>query len=114
MTEKKITDKKLKQEIKEGKTEKEIAYDNGYGYPNGRLNQRIRNLGFEKNQKLTIQSSGGAQFYFSSDTIKGMAEEKGIDLQSVDKLFFRVRKIGDGRRELVITENSFRQVEQNE
>lgn len=111
MTEKKITDEQLKQEIRKGKTEKEIAHDNGYGYPSGRLNQRIRELGYEKNQKLTLQSNGGATFYLSDDTMKKLAEDKDIDLQDTDKVFFEKTFKDNGVMELEITKDSFKQVE---
>lgn len=110
-TEKKITDKELRQEIQKGKTEKQIAHDNGYGYPSGRLNQRIRELGFEKNQKLTLQSSGGATFYLPSSTMQDLAVKNSVSLDKDSNLFFRKELKSDGRIVLEVTEKSFKQVD---
>lgn len=115
-TNKKITDEQLKKEIRKGKTERQIANDNGYGYPSGRLNQRIRELGFEKNQKLNVKSSGAAQFYLSSNPMQKVADNAGYDLDNVfenkdDNLFFEIVSVEGCEITLRITEDSFKQVE---
>jgi len=111
MTDKKISDDQLLQEIKKGKTEKEIAYSNGYGYPSNALNRRIRKLGFTSNQKITVKDSCAGQFYLGSEPMLKAADQKDIDLQETDKVFFQVEEIVDGRIVLEMTTNSFRKVE---
>ena len=109
---KKITDEELKQEIKKGKTEKEIAYDNGYGYPSSTLNQHIHELGFTSNQKITLKDNCAGQFYLGSEPMGKMADQKGIELTEEDKVFFKqVGEIQDGRITLEMTTDSFREVE---
>lgn len=111
MTGKKISDEELKQEIEKGKTEKQIAYDNGYGYPSGALNERIRNLGYKANQKITVKDNGAGQLYLLSDPMQEMARQKNIDLQDVGNVFFRqVGSVEDGRIVLEMTTDSFREV----
>jgi len=112
MTDKKISDDQLLQEIKEGKTEKEIAYSNDYVYPSNALNKRIKELGFTGNQKITVKDSGAGQFYLGSEPMLKAADQKGIDLQETDKVFFQVEEIVNGRIVLEMTTDSFRKVDE--
>jgi len=112
MTDKKISDEKLLQEIRKGKTEKEIAYDNGYAYPSNALNKRIRNLGYTSNQKVNVKDSGAGQFYLGSDFLETAAGQKGFSVLEEDKVFFQVEKVSDGKITLEMTTDSFREVEE--
>lgn len=112
MTEKKISDEELQEQLENGdKTEKEIAYNNNYGYPSNALNRRIRDLGFEKNQKINVKDSGAGQFYLGSEPMLEAAGQKGISLEDADNVFFQINDIQDGRITLEMTTDSFRQVE---
>jgi hypothetical protein len=111
MTDKKITDDQLLQEIQEGKTEKKIAHDNGYGYPSAALNDRIHELGYTSNQKITLKSNCAGQFYLGSEPMEQAAEQAGIDLQEADKVFFQVDEVVNGRICLEMTTDSFRKVQ---
>jgi hypothetical protein len=113
MTGKKISDDELLKIVeKKDKTEKEVAYSNGYSYPSASLNSRIRELGFTGNQKINVKSSNAGQFYLGKEPMQLMAEQKGIDLQETGKVFFRqVGTIEDGCITLEMTTDSFREVE---
>lgn len=106
MTEK-LSDKELNEEIEKNKTEKEIAYDNGYGYPSRALNQRLNRLGFEKNSKLTRQGSGGATFYLGKNLFTKLAKQKGFDPEE-DRLFMKKQRAENGRVVFEITDKAFR------
>lgn len=83
---KKITDKQLKKELKKGKTYKQIAQEYGYRFPSRTLSQRIRDLGFEKNSKLSFYESGGANFSTTSNTINELLRKNG--LEDADKVYY--------------------------
>lgn len=107
MTEQKITDEQLKKEIEKGKTEKEIAYDNGYGYPSSALNRRLQNLGYTKNSKLTQQGAGGATHYLGANLYRRLAEQKGFEPDN-ETLFLKKEKVKDGKVTFEITDKAFR------
>lgn len=108
---KKISDEELVEEIRRGKTESEIAEDNGYSVPSGRLNQRIRSLGFQRNQKLTLHENNAAVPYISASHVEEMADKKDIDLESTETLFFNFSVDKQGNGEIVLTTDSFKQVD---
>lgn len=110
MSEQKITDEQLKEEIRKGKTEKEIAYDNGYGYPSSALNRRLQNLGYTKNSKLTQQGAGGATHYLGANYYKKLARQKGFDPDN-DTLFLKLVEMEDGKITHEITDKAFRKEE---
>jgi hypothetical protein len=112
MTDKKISDEELREQLENGdKTEKEIAYDHGYGYPSNALNQRIHDLGFRKNQKINVKDNNAGQFYLGSETMQQAADQKNIDLNEAGKVFFQVNEIVDGEIVLEMTTDSFRRTQ---
>jgi len=106
MTEKKITDEELLEEIQKGKTEKEIAYDNGYGYPSSALNRRLKELGYDKNSKLTYQGAGGATLYLGKELLYKLSDQKDLDPDQ-DRLFMNEEKVEDGKITFEITDKPF-------
>jgi len=111
MTNQKITDEQLKKEIKKGKTEKEIAYDNGYGYPSSALNRRLNELGFDKNSKLTQQGAGGATSYWGKNIYHRLARQKEFN-PNEDTLFLKISEHEDSGKAVVeITDKAFRKTE---
>lgn len=115
---KKITDKQLEKEIRKGKTEKQIAYDNGYVYPSSTLNRRIRNLGYKKNQKIYVKKMGSAQWYLSPNPMIKLYNALNIDYEKVSEnpdnnLFFEIVKISGRQIVLELTENSFKKIDKS-
>jgi len=86
---KKISDEQLEKELKENnKTEKEIAYEYGYGYPSRTLHERIRDLGFNARQSVNFQESGGLLLYLNP----GVRESLEIE----EPAFFQIENAEDG------------------
>lgn len=79
---KKINDEQLEEEIRKGKTQKQIAHKHGYGYPSETLSKRVNELGFERNQKFSIRDSGATQVYLTSDIIDRFIELSGVEREN--------------------------------
>lgn len=105
----KITQEKLKQELENGKTQKEIAHEYGYGYPSRVLSDKIRELGFEMNQTLSLNEHGGAQFYTGKDIVQESLEKRG--LKNKDERFFKTDVREDGVIEIIPTGKKWRREE---
>jgi len=110
MPKKKITDEELLEELQKGKTEKEIAYDNGYGYPSSALNRRLQELGYRKNRKLTIQGNGGATLYIGSDLLETLTDAKDLNPEE-HRLFMDEKKVEKGEVVFEITDRPFKKEE---
>lgn len=83
---KKISDEQLEKELKENnKTQKEIAYEYGYGHPSRTLSDRIKDLGFKSRQTVNFQDSGGALVYLNP----GVAES----LQLEEPAYFQIESV---------------------
>lgn len=102
---KKISDEELEEEIQKNKTEKQIALDNGYEFPSYTLNERIKKLGYRRNQKLTLHKNNAATLYIKNNKIEELADQKDIDLGQ--NVFFNLEVMENGKAVLQITENSF-------
>lgn len=103
----KITQDQLKKELENGKTQKEIAHEYGYGYPSRVLSDKIRDLGFEMNQTLSLNEHGGAQFYVGSDIVEEALKKR--NLEDKEERFFRTNvRESDGVIEIVPTGKKWR------
>lgn len=97
---KKITDEQLEEEIRKGRTQKEIAYDHGFGYPSATLSHRAEKLGYKKNRVSKIRSDGGVNVYINKSFVSEMldkADESLVDKNGDDALAYEfVRVSNDG------------------
>lgn len=99
---KKISDEQLEKELNEyNKTQKEIAYEYGYGHPSRTLSDRIRDLGFDARQSVNFQESGGLLLYLNP----GVRETLEIE----DPAFFQIENMDDGKVKLTFHNKKWRQ-----
>lgn len=99
----KITDKELENELKAGKTQKQIAHEYGYGHPSRRLKDRIWELGFETRQKL---NENGNDYYVPPSTVEKAIEKAGLNKD--ETVYFESNITEDGTIEIKPTERKWR------
>ena len=102
----KITQDKLLEELENGKTQKEIAHEYGYGHASRKLEDKIRDLGFEQNQKMSLGKWGGFQAYVNGTTTSKALEKAG--LKDTEKKYFKSNVKSDGTIEIVPTDKKWR------
>ncbi len=102
MTEPNITQEELQEELEKGKTFKQIAFEYGYGDTSRRLSDKVRSLGYKKNQQLSLRSDGGSNFYIASNSIQEALSN--ADLDTDQELFFEHEVTDSG--EIVIKPTS--------
>jgi len=102
MSEQKISTEKLEEEIRDGKTVKQIAHRYGYGYPSRPLNQRIRDLGYSRLSKFNFYSSGGANVSITGKTMDEALDKCGIERESHEDNVFYTADVSDAG-EIVLT-----------
>ena len=101
----KITQEKLEQELEKGKTQAEIAQEYGYGHPSRALEDKIRDLGYKCNQKMSLGKWGGFQAYVNSEVTSESLEKAG--LKDVEKRFFKSDVKEDGTIEIIPTDKKW-------
>jgi len=111
----KITQEQLKKQLENGKSYKQIAHEKGYGYPSRRLSDKVRDLGYKKNQSLSIRKGsgndycGGSNFYVAPSVLQDSLEKKG--LEESDNLFFKSWTNEKGNIEIEPTKEMWRKEE---
>jgi len=97
MTNNKITLDQLQQELENGKTVKTIAREYGYKYPSRYISEKVRELGFSKNQSSKIRKGhGGINIYIGQDKVQEALEKQGLSYEKGKDFYYTASVTGDG------------------
>jgi len=92
-----ITLDELQQELDKGKTVKTIAREYGYKYPSGYISEKVRELGFSKNQSSKIRKGhGGINIYIGQDKVQEALEKSGLSYEKGRDFHYTATVTGDG------------------
>lgn len=105
----KITQDKLEEELKNGKTQKQIAHEYGYGHPSRVLADKIRELGYDVRQRL---NQNGNDYYIPPSTVEKAIEKAGLDPEQT--IYFESGITDNGVIQVRPTKQKWRKEEKTE